>query len=49
MQCVYTMAAAEVKKEEYLYSVIYTTHSLIALDIDQTVLPANYTVPVFPS
>ena len=31
-------------KEEYLYSAIYTTHSLKASDMDHTVLTADYTM-----
>jgi len=34
-------------KEEYLYSAVYTTHSLKVLRHGS--LPANYTMPAFPS
>ena len=36
-------------KVEYLYSAIYTTHSLKVSNMNHTVLTANYTMPAFPS
>jgi len=36
-------------KEEYLYSTFYNTMYISKRsDVDNTVLPANYTMPAFP-
>ena len=36
-------------KEEYLYSAIFTIQYAKRSGMDDTVLPANYTMPAFPS
>jgi len=36
-------------KEEYLYSAFIQRSVSMRSDMDHTVLPANYTMPVFPS
>jgi len=43
-------AVKEKGKEAYLYSaILYTVYILKRSGMDHTVLPANYTMPAFPS